>query len=275
MRKRFTDNRALTVNLLMTGHDTIASGYAYRRTRPLPYWLILATTGGSARLGGDDWHVEAMQNSILLIEPNTPINQDADAEWQRVWALFEARSHWSAFLSWPVVRHGYRRLIIDGLQRRSNPIHRALARMHDCAVSKDTHAETWAMHALEEALLLIDAHNPQGRRAQTHPAVQAAEQYVARHLADPMRLDDVSAAAGVSTAHLSRLFRNEIGMSIQQYIERRRMEHAMRQLQMTSLPIQTIAEQSGFPDPFYFSTRFRKYTGRSPRAYHRIVSGDG
>ena len=52
---------------------------------------------------------------------------------------------------------------------------------------------------------------------------------------------------------------------------RRRLDAACRLLELTTRPIASVAAEVGYPDPLYFSTRFRLHTGLSPTAYR--VSG--
>jgi len=58
-----------------------------------------------------------------------------------------------------------------------------------------------------------------------------------------------------------------VGVSPLHYHERCRMQQAAKLLRVTNLKVGQIAEQLGFPDPFYFSTRFRHHLSASPRAF--------
>jgi AraC family transcriptional regulator len=52
-----------------------------------------------------------------------------------------------------------------------------------------------------------------------------------------------------------------------QYIIKRRVEHAGRLLTGTSLPLAEIALQTGFASQSHFSDVFKKVTGETPRAF--------
>jgi AraC family transcriptional regulator of arabinose operon len=45
------------------------------------------------------------------------------------------------------------------------------------------------------------------------------------------------------------------------------MQVASRLLRLTSLTIQEVAGEVGYDDPFYFSNRFRRYSGKSPSQF--------
>jgi AraC family transcriptional regulator of arabinose operon len=71
----------------------------------------------------------------------------------------------------------------------------------------------------------------------------------------------------LSPSRLSHLFKAETGISVQRYLETARMRHAAELLRRTSFSIKQIAAAVGFPDPLYFSQRFRVFTEASPTDY--------
>jgi signal transduction histidine kinase/DNA-binding LacI/PurR family transcriptional regulator/AraC-like DNA-binding protein/DNA-binding response OmpR family regulator len=78
---------------------------------------------------------------------------------------------------------------------------------------------------------------------------------------------EVAEAVGVSESYLSRVFRQELGISLWDYLNRYRILQAKRLLRRKSDSIKTIAPRVGFKDPAYFSRVFHKLTGLSPTAY--------
>lgn len=78
---------------------------------------------------------------------------------------------------------------------------------------------------------------------------------------------EIAETIGVSESYLSRVFRQELGVSPWEYLNRYRILQAKRLLSCTSDSIKTIAPKVGFRDPAYFSRVFRKTTGLSPSEY--------
>lgn len=70
-----------------------------------------------------------------------------------------------------------------------------------------------------------------------------------------------------SRSYLSRVFKAETGYTIPEYITHVRIKRAKLLFDETDLSIQEIAISVGFPDAFYFSKIFKKYTGFSPSTY--------
>jgi AraC family transcriptional regulator of arabinose operon len=58
-----------------------------------------------------------------------------------------------------------------------------------------------------------------------------------------------------------------------EFVERQRIERARQLLVMTSLSVKEIGRGVGFESPFYFSLRFKRHTGKSPRSFRVSSSG--
>ena len=71
----------------------------------------------------------------------------------------------------------------------------------------------------------------------------------------------------ISERTLYRLFKENIRLTITEYINYVRVINAKRLMTDTSLSITDIAYHCGFNDSSYLSTVFKKYTGISPRIY--------
>jgi AraC-like DNA-binding protein len=67
-----------------------------------------------------------------------------------------------------------------------------------------------------------------------------------------------------SAAHLSKLFHEETGERITEYITRIRLGNAVEAMRHSGMSVKEIAVACGFNDPNYFTKVFRKATGRTP-----------
>jgi AraC-like DNA-binding protein len=79
----------------------------------------------------------------------------------------------------------------------------------------------------------------------------------------------------VSRTHLSQLFKQEIGMSIMQYVQHVRIGKAKLMLVESDDPISLISERCGIQDSRYFSRIFKKSVGLSPTVFRKRISGTG
>jgi AraC-like DNA-binding protein len=94
----------------------------------------------------------------------------------------------------------------------------------------------------------------------------------ARDLADaryfePLDVDDLSRAAGLSRAHFSREFRRAFGESPHAYLLTRRLERAAALLRSTDHSIADVCFSVGLQSLGSFTTSFTRTYGMSPTAY--------
>ena len=80
---------------------------------------------------------------------------------------------------------------------------------------------------------------------------------------------EIAEGLGLDRRYLSRIFKSSMGMSVQDYIIKVRMEQAKRILLCGTSVAQT-AEMVGYNDCFNFSKMFKKYVGISPKSYSTL-----
>jgi AraC-like DNA-binding protein len=85
--------------------------------------------------------------------------------------------------------------------------------------------------------------------------------------AEPLSVDDMAAAAGLSRAHFSREFRRAFGISPHAYLLTRRLERAAALLRTTDNSVAEICLAVGLTSVGSFTTSFRRAFGRTPTAY--------
>jgi len=99
--------------------------------------------------------------------------------------------------------------------------------------------------------------------------VQRTVRYFQENYAGPIERQKIAELVGISPDYLSRMFRQETGMSPWQYLTRLRIAHAQDLLLSTNSSITDIGCQVGFGDAAYFSRKFRAETGLSPQAFRK------
>ena len=75
-----------------------------------------------------------------------------------------------------------------------------------------------------------------------------------------------------SLPYVSRRFKQETGLSAQEYLQKIRIEKCCALLAGDTLPIQTIAQMSGYEDMKFFNRIFKRMTGLTPREYRKTAS---
>lgn len=97
--------------------------------------------------------------------------------------------------------------------------------------------------------------------------VRDAIRYIRTHLTATLTVSEVAEAALTSVSTLSALFKREVGNSVAWYIEDLVMSEAQNMLMQGGASVGEISERLGFCDQFYFSRRFKRRFGISPREY--------
>ena len=103
----------------------------------------------------------------------------------------------------------------------------------------------------------------------SHPArhlLRAKDLADARYF-DPLGVDDLARAAGLSRAHFSREFRRAFGDSPHQYLLTRRLERAAALLRNTDHSVAEICFSVGLQSVGSFTSSFTRTYGLSPTAY--------
>lgn len=85
--------------------------------------------------------------------------------------------------------------------------------------------------------------------------------------AEPLSVDDLARAAGLSRAHFSREFRRAFGESPHVYLLTRRLERAAAMLRTTDRTVADICSDVGLSSVGSFTSSFRRIYGTSPTAY--------
>ena len=113
------------------------------------------------------------------------------------------------------------------------------------------------------------------RDPQRHPLIDRVLSAIQERWAEgdpaPFTLGDLARIAGVSKVHLTRIFQAQFGMAPVAAVRQLRLDRAVTLLARTNLPIQEIAETTGFPNAFHFSKVFKQQLGVAPRDYRTAM----
>lgn len=94
--------------------------------------------------------------------------------------------------------------------------------------------------------------------------MEQAIRYIDDYFVSYIDLDALAQSIGYSPDYFRHLFRKTTGCSPKQYIQQKRLSHAMQQLQHTDIPLAAVAKNCGYEDYPQFSAFFKKKVGVSP-----------
>uniref|UniRef100_A9U6B0 Predicted protein n=1 Tax=Physcomitrium patens TaxID=3218 RepID=A9U6B0_PHYPA len=95
-------------------------------------------------------------------------------------------------------------------------------------------------------------------------------EYIEQHPAENLSVDDLARQMYLHPNYFISLFRSFTGCTPIQYVNQRKMEHARKLLEESTLPVRDIASEVGLTGP-YFSRMFKQLIGTSPRRYRQLM----
>lgn len=141
----------------------------------------------------------------------------------------------------------------------------------DCVASGDDPEE---IGLRMQVLLARHSKKKPVRPAREHvpsPLVSAICDYLSRHLAEPVGMEDLEQRFGAARRQLNHQFELEMGRTIFAWYRQRKLDYAKELLGNSMLGIQEIARILGYASVCNFSTAFRQHLGCSPRYYRQTL----
>ena len=100
-------------------------------------------------------------------------------------------------------------------------------------------------------------------------AVERVIQYIQSHLSEQITLEQLSGVAFVSKSYLTKLFKQQTGQTVIEYVNSARIEKAKMLLVTTPKSVEEIAYAVGFESPKYFFRVFKALTGQTPLSFSK------
>ncbi|OLN26317.1 PocR ligand-binding domain-containing protein [Desulfosporosinus metallidurans] len=97
--------------------------------------------------------------------------------------------------------------------------------------------------------------------------VKDARDFIMENYALPITVTNVAQHLFISPSHLSRLFREELDCTINDYLTRVRVEQAVEIMKKPEFSVAQVSKAVGFQNQSYFAKVFRKYIGVTPLIY--------
>lgn len=101
--------------------------------------------------------------------------------------------------------------------------------------------------------------------------VKNARDFIMENYPLPLTVTDVAEHLFISPSHLSRLFREELDCTINDYLTRVRVEQAVEMMKKPEFSVAQVSKAVGFKNQSYFSKVFRKYIGVTPLIYKNCL----
>lgn len=110
--------------------------------------------------------------------------------------------------------------------------------------------------------------NMQKRMAYSKP-VKICMDFIYDNLHTKITLEKLAEVVNLSSAYLSRMFHKEVGMTLSEYIVKKRIQAAENMLKFSEYSISEIANYLCFSTESHFIHLFKKHSGDTPKAYRK------
>ena len=121
----------------------------------------------------------------------------------------------------------------------------------------------WISTALNEFIELVYSSQDARKVSQIRPAIN----YIDANYDKPMTLADIARASHLSVSRLAHVFKDQMGVTIVEYVTSVRIEHAKHLLLATDQSCTEICFEVGYNNQSYFTRTFKAVVGMTPRQF--------
>jgi len=100
--------------------------------------------------------------------------------------------------------------------------------------------------------------------------IRKAIEYIQNTYSNNIKVTDIASYVCINRSYLYTLFQKNTGMSPQEYLANYRLTRAAELLDVTDLPVSSVAMSCGYRDPLVFSKAFKGKKGMSPSQYRKM-----
>lgn len=106
----------------------------------------------------------------------------------------------------------------------------------------------------------------------TKERIEKVKVYIDENIREKIRMEDLAKLVYINEQYLMRIFKQQTGRTILEYITERRIAIASGLLKNTNYSINYIANEVGCENYSYFTRQFKRFTGYTPREYRAKFS---
>lgn len=236
----------------------------------LSSYLFFIVEFGSGTLSYDNLVYPLFENDCIFLDCHKPYaHSTSDNLWKLKWVHFYG----------PNMNIIYQKYLSRGggscfQSDKLNFYYETLEQIYSIA-SSDSYVKDMKIHEKLSSLLVLlmeDAWNP--KRVENSLGkildIQRVKEYIDKNYVQKISLDDLSEKFFINKYYLLRLFKEQYGFTINDYIIRLRITKSKQLLRFSAMTVEQVAYECGINSPNYFARLFKKIEQMSPAEYRKL-----
>ena len=249
--KDYTDDLKTVHFVYETEHHTLSQPFL----RPI-YYLVLLTDGeATLKMAGVEHKIRV--GDLFFGSPGCPYYLESEKPIRYMYISFFGSCVPKLFERLGI---GIKEPVFRGFDKVSEFWFSAISRFN--SANADFLSESVLLYTLS----FIGVEEETGELKQNNNTMfEMVCQYVDNHYREPsLTLGSVASIFSYTEKYLSSLFKKNMGLGFNQYVNRQRISYSLRLIEDGWSSVRDIAAESGFSDALYFSKVFKKKVGVTP-----------
>lgn len=242
---------------LFGGHFLENDTYSMKRPQGKNDWLLTFTLNGEGYFNMQGNVSKCNAGDINLLRPETPQHYGTSpgATWQFCWVHFPDTFMETNLLPNQQLLH----LSIDSESLRDR-IYRTFIRILEDSRERREYWFELCSTSVQELLFII----AQKSYRNIDPRIEEVQYLLSKNMHQPIRIDELADAVGLSSSRLSHLFKESTGHSVIDTLNQMRIKQAVLLLKHTDRSATEVCYDVGFQNYNHFTNQFRKWYGVNP-----------
>ena len=263
--------RANLIHLQEIGESQALKAHISKR-EGLTSYLFFIVLDGSGVIGYNGMEYHLHKGNCVFIDCKKSYFQGADTNnlWRIKWAHFYG-SNMNGIYDKYLQRGG-----LPCFSSRYLEKYECLLDELFMIAASDLHIRDMKLYEKLTSLLTLlmeeswDQINTLQNKRHTKRQMQPIKDFIDQHYHEKITLEELSAQFYINKFYLTRVFKEQYGISINNYIQELRITRAKQLLRFTELSIEEVGRACGIVDGNYFSRVFKKVEDVSPGEFRRM-----
>ncbi len=280
------------LHYIVSGYTVNAPGDRHVSRRNIEVFDLLFVTEGCLYIGEEERQYEVPQGCALILRPDC-YHYGAEECRERTgyfWLHFQTTGSWRTTDVMPPAGHPEKLdeaalsqifttrtfpLILSPFVKVLHPgkMEETLRQLIQLGPSGHLSTAKFKQQVLfQEAVQLLSASIESRRSSPGTLCAEKAAEFLRAHYKDDITAKELGERLSFHPVYIARCMQQEYGCSPMEYLLRYRIEQSKLLLLQTDYTVARIAEEVGFNQTPYFSSRFAEVEGISPRRYRQRFS---